>query len=66
MLKETGLSGLAKTLLEKHVGIKKLNMTTPEEVSAVETARALRREKKVARAGKSNSADASNATQTDG
>lgn len=66
VLKETGLSGLAKMLLEKHVGIKRLNMTTPEDVSALETARAQRREEKAARAGKSNSADASKATQHDG
>ncbi len=51
-MKEAGLSGLAKTLLQKHVGIKKMNFDNQDDPDAQANARALRREKKAARLAK--------------
>jgi hypothetical protein len=58
VLKEAGLSGLAKQLLEKHVGIKKLTSLVQDDPLQRERARADRREKKAERALKNNAADA--------
>ncbi len=57
VLKEAGLSGLAKTLLEKHVGIKKMITVMQDDPNALENARAERREKKAAKLAKRNTAD---------
>ncbi|MEO8241865.1 MAG: hypothetical protein ABI832_06095 [bacterium] len=52
VLKEAGLSGLAKTLLQKHVGIKKIVFGMQDDPGSPEDARAARREKKAARLAK--------------
>ena len=57
VLKEAGFSGLAKTLLEKHVGIKKLNLAA-DDPEAAKNAKAARRAKKAARERKKNAAGA--------
>ena len=57
VLKEAGLSGLGKTLLEKHVGIKKLTLVMQGEPKTSAASRAERREKKAARALKKIAAD---------
>lgn len=49
LLKEAGLSGLAKTLLLKHAGLKKLQLATQDDPDTLENARAERREKKAKR-----------------
>ncbi len=64
VLKEAGLSGLGKKLLEKHVGIKKMMIVMQDAPDALENARAERREKKAARALKKNAADAEDVTQS--
>ena len=58
VLKEAGLSGLAKTLLEKHVGIKKMVSVMQDDPDALENARAARREKKALRLAERDAADA--------
>jgi len=50
VLKEAKLSGLAKELLQKHVGIKKLLFAMQDDPQALETMRAERRAKKAKRA----------------
>jgi hypothetical protein len=57
VLKEAKLSGLAKQLLEKHVGIKKMIFAMQDDPDALETARLKRRDNKARRAEK-NAADA--------
>ena len=54
VLKEAGLSGLGKTLLEKHTGIKKMIFAMQEGPQTLEDARALRRAKKAERLLKKN------------
>jgi hypothetical protein len=54
VLKEAELTGLAKTLLEKHAGLKKLHLTPEGDADA---AKGDRRARKAARAAKSISAD---------
>lgn len=61
VLKEAGLSGLAKELLLKHVGIKKLLLAMQDDPDDPDTARTKRRENK-ARRGKKNAADAPDET----
>ena len=58
VLKEAELTGLAKTLLEKHAGLKKLHLTAEGDA---DTAKADRRARKAARQAKSNSADVAEA-----
>lgn len=58
VLKETRLSGLAKTLLEKQVGIRRLVFAKPDDPAAAANARALRRAKKEKRKLKKIAADA--------
>ena len=66
VLKEAGLSGLAKTLLEKHAGIKKMIFAMQDDPAALETARAERRAKKAARAVKKIAADGAEVTTATG
>ncbi len=66
VLKEAGLSGQAKTLLEKHAGIKKMIFVMQDDPNALENARDLRRAKKAERLAKKNVADAPNLTKTSG
>jgi hypothetical protein len=56
VLKQAKLSGLAKQLLQKHVGIKKLFLAMQEDRDSLETARIRRRENKARRTEK-NTAD---------
>jgi hypothetical protein len=63
VLKEAGLSGLAKTLLEKHAGIKKMIFAMQDDPAALETARAARRAKKAERLLKKNAADTADPVQ---
>jgi hypothetical protein len=66
VLKEAGLSGLAKKLLEKHVGIKKMIFAMQDDPNALENARAERREKKAERLLRKNAADAGGEGQATG
>ena len=61
LLKEAGLSGLAKTLLVKHAGVKKLQLAMQDDADSLETARDQRRAKKAKRAEK-KAADAADVT----
>ncbi len=65
LLKEAGLSGLAKTLLLKHAGLKKLQLATQDDPDTLENARAERREKKAKRLEKI-AADAGDVTSKAG
>ena len=66
VLKEAGLSGLAKTLLQKHAGIKKMIFAMQDDPAALDTARAARRAKKAAREREKIAADAASLTKTVG
>ena len=66
VLKEAGLSGLGKTLLEKHVGIKKLTLVMQDAPKTSAASRAERREKKAARALKKIAADPGGLTPAGG
>ena len=66
VLKEAGLSGLAKDLLVKHAGIKKMIFAMQDDPDALENARAERRAKKAERALKKNAADGADVTGTKG
>lgn len=66
VLKEAGLSGEAKRLLEKHAGIKKMIFTTQDDPDAMGNARDLRRAKKADRLAKKNAADVVDATKASG
>ena len=57
VLKEAGLSGLGKTLLEKHAGIKKMNFATQDDPDAPKKARETQQAKKAERALKKIAAD---------
>lgn len=54
VLKEAGLTGLAKTLLDKHAGTKKLSLLMQDDPKHSDISRIERREKKAARALKVN------------
>ena len=66
VLKEAGLSGLAKTLLQKHAGIKKMIFAMQDDPAALDTARAARRAKKAARQREKFAADAAGLTKAVG
>ena len=66
VLKEAGLTGLAKTLLEKHAGIKKVTFAMRNDPTAPDSARAARRAKKAARQGEKIAADGAVLTRADG
>ena len=65
VLKEAGLSGLAKTLLQKHTGVKKMIFAMQDDPAALDNARATRRAKKAVRL-KKNAADTADLTKAVG
>lgn len=66
VLKEAGLAGLGKTLLEKHVGIKKLTLAMQDAPKDRAAAKAERQEKKAARLLRKNAADQGDMTPAGG
>ncbi len=58
VLKEAGLSELAKSLLEKHVGVRKIVSVMPDDPAELGNPRAARRAKKAVRLAKREAADA--------
>ena len=66
VLKASGLSGLAKRLLQKHVGLKKMSVVMQDNPGSLEDARALRRAKKAERLLKKNAAESATLAKTDG
>ena len=65
VLKEAGLSGLGKKLLEKHAGIKKMIFAMQDDPDALENARLARRAKKAERLEK-NAAEATGPSKAAG
>jgi hypothetical protein len=66
VLKEAGLSGMAKTLLVKHAGIKKMIFAMQDSPDGLVDARAERLAKKAKRALKKNAADSADVTKAAG
>ena len=63
VLKEAGLSGIAKDFLQKQVGIKKLGLAADGDTQAAENTRQKRRDLKAQALAEKNAADGRNLTQ---